>query len=131
MTNSWPSLVSTPSTGGASSGGAAAGAAAAAAAVPAASTAIPSTFPKSGGERPAEATAKPASAPADTTPVNPADEASVIAKLDKAGYLDYNSYETEPDGGATIRALDRASGALLTVHFDRSGHMTTEPGWKQ
>ena len=89
---------------------------------------MPAPAPKS--TAPAEAPKAPA-APVDNTPVNPADEASVIAKLDKLGYLYYNSYETEPDGGATIRALERSSGAPLTLHFDHSGRFTTEPGWKQ
>jgi hypothetical protein len=73
---------------------------------------------------------KPA-APVDNTPVNPGEETSVIAKLDKLGFSYYNSYETEPDGGATIRALERSTGQLLTLHFDKSGHYTTEPGWRQ
>ena len=79
----------------------------------------------------AEPTAKPIAAPVDNTPINPADEAAVIAKLDHLGYLYYNSYETEPDGGASIRALERSSGALLTITFDHTGRMSTEPGWKQ
>ncbi len=88
-------------------------------------------LPKAASEKPEETAAKPAAAPVDNTPVNPADETSVIAKLDRLGYLYYNSYEVEPDGSATIRALDRSNGGLLTVHLDKSGHMTTEAGWKQ
>lgn len=129
MTSSWPSLVSHPSTGTSDTGTAAA--AAAAVAVPAASAPAPATFPKAASEKPAEPLARSVALPADNTPVNPADENAVIAKLDRLGYLYYNSYETEPDGGATIRALERTSGALLTLHLDRTGKMTSEPGWKQ
>lgn len=67
----------------------------------------------------------------DNTPVVPGDESSIITKLDKQGFIDYNSYETEPNGGATVRAIDTRNGLPLTLHFDRTGHMTTETGWQQ
>lgn len=133
MISSWPSLVSSPSAKG--NAAPAAAPPSTAITVPAAGAAAPAAvappFPKAVSEKPAEPAARPAAGPVDNTPVNPGDEASVIAKLDRLGYLYYNSYETEPDGGATIRALERSSGALLTVHFDRTGRMSTEPGWKQ
>ena len=138
MTSSWPSLVSAPSKSGATaaapvSGGAAAPAisyAPAAASGPPAAANPASNFPKAPVET-AAPSAKPAAGPSDNTPVDPGNEGSVIAKLDRLGYSYYNSYEIEPDGGATIRAVERNSGALLTIHLDRSGHMTTDPGWKQ
>jgi hypothetical protein len=123
MTNSWPSLVSAPPASNGATGPAISYS-------PAPSAGAVSSIPKAPSDN-AAASTKPAAVPVDNTPVNPADEASVIAKLDRLGYTYFNSYETEPDGGATIRALERSSGALLTIHLDHGGHVSFDPGWKQ
>lgn len=71
-----------------------------------------------------------ASLPAGTA-ANPADEGTLIAALDRLGYLYYNSFDPEPDGGATLRAIYRATGELRTLHIEPSGSIGYERGWKQ
>jgi hypothetical protein len=64
-------------------------------------------------------------------PLHAADEGSVIAALDRLGYLYYNSFDSDPDGGVTIRAIYRSSGELRTLHIQQSGTIDVEHGWKQ
>lgn len=68
---------------------------------------------------------------ADKAAIDPNDEGMLIAALDRLGYLYYNSFDHEPDGSATIRAILRSTGELRTLHVETTGSIGVESGWKQ
>ena len=68
---------------------------------------------------------------ANKIPVNASNESELIASLDPLGYLYYNSFDRDPDGGATIQAVYRSTGELRTLHIEHTGTVDVERGWKQ
>ena len=58
------------------------------------------------------------------------DEPSVMERLSKLGYIDFNSYRLRPGGSVEIQALDDRSGGLKTIAIDAAGKLTLQDGWQ-
>ena len=69
------------------------------------------------------------SAAAWSATVSPADEASVISQLNAQGYIDVSSYQRDASGDVSVKAVNAATGALVSAHVDPNGKIAISAGW--